>query len=337
MRAVVLVGGFGTRLRPLTDTIPKPLLPVGHRPMLELVLGNLGRAGIDGAVLSLGFRPDAFLAAFPDGRCAGIGLDYAIEPEPLDTAGAIAFAARHAGIEERFVVVNGDVLTDLDVGSLIRTHSARQAWATIHLTPVDDPSAFGVADVAPDGRVRRFVEKPPRDEAPSNLVNAGTYVLEPEVLDLVPSGQRVSVERETFPLLVTEGTLYAVATEDYWLDTGRPELYRQANLDLVSGARSWIRAEAIAPTAEIDAGARVECSVIGRGARVDGGATIVRSVVLDGVVVGRSAEVVDSVLGPESKIGEGARTTRVVLGAGAVVVPGERLVDARRPEPPDTA
>jgi mannose-1-phosphate guanylyltransferase len=335
VRAVVLVGGFGTRLRPLTDSIPKPLLPVGHRPMLELVLGNLARAGIDGAVLSLGFRPDAFLAAFPDGQCAGIGLDYAIEPEPLDTAGAIAFAARHAGIEERFAVVNGDVLTDLDLGDLMRMHEAQRARATIHLTPVDDPSAFGVADVAPDGRVRRFVEKPPRDEAPSNLVNAGTYVFEPDVLDLVPPGRRVSVERETFPLLVAEGTLFAVATDDYWLDTGRPELYRRANLDIVSGARSWVRAAAVSPAAEIDAGAHVECSVIGSGARVDHGATVVGSVVLDGVVIGRSAEVVDSILGPESKVAEGAGVVRVVLGAGAAVGSGERLVDARRPEPTD--
>jgi mannose-1-phosphate guanylyltransferase len=333
VRAVVLVGGLGTRLRPLTDTIPKPLLPVGHRPMLELVLGNLARAGLDEAVLSLGFRPDAFSTAFPDGRCAGLRLVYAVEPEPLDTAGAIAFAARHAGIEERFVVVNGDVLTDLDVGDLVRTHERRRARATIHLTPVDDPSAFGVAEVAADGQVRRFVEKPARDEAPSNLVNAGTYVFDPEVLDLVPVGRPVSVERETFPILVEDGTLYAVATDDYWLDTGRPELYRQANLDIVAGARSWIRAEAIAPGAEISAGAHVVRSVIGSGARVDEGAAIAGSVVLDGAVVGRSAEVVDSVLGPESKVGEGAAAFGVVLGAGAVIAPGERLADARRPEP----
>jgi mannose-1-phosphate guanylyltransferase len=167
------------------------------------------------------------------------------------------------------------------------------------------------------------------------LVNAGTYVFEPDVLDLVPPGRRVSVERETFPLLVAEGTLYAVATEDYWLDTGRPDLYRRANLDIVSGARSWVRAAAVSPAAEIDAGAHVECSVIGSGARVDHGATVVGSVVLDGVVIGRSAEVVDSILGPESKVAEGAGVVRVVLGAGAAVGSGERLVDARRPEPTD--
>jgi mannose-1-phosphate guanylyltransferase len=333
VRAVVLVGGFGTRLRPLTDTIPKPLLPVGHRAILELVLCNLARAGLDEAVLSLGFRPDAFTRAFPDGACAGVRLTYAVEPEPLDTAGAIAFAARQAGIDERFLVVNGDVLTDLDVRQLVRTHEQRQAQATIHLTPVDDPSAFGVAEVAADGRVLRFVEKPPRDDAPSNLVNAGTYLFEPDVLDLILPGGPVSVERETFPRLVEDGTLYAVATEDYWTDTGRPDLYLRANIDMVSGARASIRADAIAPGAHVAVNARLDGSVIATRARVGDDASVSGSVVLDGAAVGCRAEIVESILGPRSEVGEGALVSGSVLGAGAVVAAGERLVDARRPQP----
>jgi mannose-1-phosphate guanylyltransferase len=333
VRAVVLVGGFGTRLRPLTDTIPKPLLPVGHRAILELVLCNLARAGLDEAVLSLGFRPDAFTRAFPDGSCAGVRLTYAVEPEPLDTAGAIAFAARHAGIDERFLVVNGDVLTDLDVRQLVETHERCEARATVHLTPVDDPSAFGVAEVAADGSVLRFVEKPPRDAAPSNLVNAGTYVFEPDVLDLIPPGGPVSVERKTFPRLVEDGTLYAVATEDYWTDTGRPDLYLRANIDMVSGARASIRADALAPDAEVAANARLHDSVIATRARVGDDASVSGSVVLDGAVVGRRTEILDSIVGPGAEVGEGALVSGSVLGAGAAVAAGEQLLDTRRPQP----
>ncbi|HWC67513.1 MAG TPA: NDP-sugar synthase [Acidimicrobiales bacterium] len=333
MRAVVLVGGFGTRLRPLTDTIPKPLLPVGHRAILELVLCNLARAGLDAAVLSLGFRSDAFARAFPDGSCAGVRLAYAVEPEPLDTAGAIAFAARQAGIDERFVVVNGDVLTDLDVRQLVRTHEQHGARATIHLTPVDDPSAFGVAEVAADGRVLRFVEKPPRDSAPSNLVNAGTYLFEPDVLDLIPAGGPISVERETFPRLVRDGTLYAVATDDYWTDTGRPELYLRANIDMISGARAWMRSDAVASGAIVAASARLERSVVASGVQIDDDASVSGSVVLDGTTVRRGAEIVDSILGPGCAVGEGALVSGSVLGAGATVAAGDQLRDARRPQP----
>src|SRR5256885_799585 len=151
LRAVVLVGGEGTRLRPLTWTTPKQMLPVAEVPMIERVLAHLADHGVDEAVLSLGYRPDAFITAFPDGRCAGVKLTYAVEPEPLDTAGAIRFAAHHAGIAERFLAVNGDVLTDVDIGALVAFHHARGAEATIHLTRVDDPSRFGVVPTADDG------------------------------------------------------------------------------------------------------------------------------------------------------------------------------------------
>jgi mannose-1-phosphate guanylyltransferase len=203
MRAVVLVGGFGTRLRPLTEAIPKPLLPVGQRPIIEHVVRTLATGDIDDVVLALGFRPNAFTDAYPDGRCAGIPLHYAVEPEPLDTAGAIAFAARAAGIDETFVVVNGDVLSDLDVSHLVRFHGECGAEATIHLTPVPDPSAFGVVEPDEDGRVIRFVEKPPPGTAPTNLISAGTYVFEPSMIDRVPLGARVSVERVVFPDVVS--------------------------------------------------------------------------------------------------------------------------------------
>ena len=182
MRAVVLVGGFGTRLRPLTLTTPKQMLPLGHRPMIEWVVGHLGKHGVDEAVLSLGYLPDAFIDAFPHEMCDGVRLRYAVEPEPLDTAGAIKFAARVGGIDDTFIVVNGDVLTDLDLDALVQFHRDSGAEATIHLTPVEDPSMFGVVPTDDQGRVIESIEKPPRDAAPTNRINVGTYVLEPSAL-----------------------------------------------------------------------------------------------------------------------------------------------------------
>ena len=194
MHAVVLVGGFGTRLRPLTNTVPKSMLPIAHVPLIVRHIGQLERGGVDHVTLALGFLPEPFVDAFPDGRCGGVTLDYAIEPEPLDTAGAIRFAADHAGIDETFVVTNGDVLTDLSIADLVATHRAADAEATIHLIGVDDPSAFGVVEREPSGRIVRFVEKPAPGTEPSNLINAGTYVLEPSVLARIPLG-RARVDR----------------------------------------------------------------------------------------------------------------------------------------------
>ena len=199
MHAVVLVGGFGTRLRPLTNTVPKSMLPIAHVPLIVRHIGQLERGGVDAVTLALGFLPEPFVEAFPDGRCGGVELGYAIEPEPLDTAGAIRFAADHAGIDETFVVTNGDVLTDLSVADLVASHRAADAEATIHLIGVDDPSAFGVVEREPSGRIVRFVEKPAAGTEPSNLINAGTYVLEPSVLARIPTGRRASIERDDVP------------------------------------------------------------------------------------------------------------------------------------------
>lgn len=184
--AIVLVGGFGTRLRPLTNATPKQMLPIVNRPMIEHVLEHLAWHGITDAVLSLGFQPDTFRDAYPDGLCGSTSLHYAIEPEPLDTAGAIRFAAHAAGIDERVVVLNGDVLTDLDVTTLIERHETAGAEASIALHKVADPSAFGVVPTDQDGRVEAFVEKPPPGKAPTDLINAGTYVLEPSVFTAHP-------------------------------------------------------------------------------------------------------------------------------------------------------
>lgn len=331
MRAVVLVGGFGTRLRPLTATIPKPMLPVGHVPILERLVANLARGGVDEVTLALGFKPEPFLEAFPDGRCAGVSLRYAVEPEPLDTAGAIRFAADESGIDDTFVVANGDVLTDLDVAALVAFHRDRAAEATVHLIAVADPSAFGVVALDARGCVERFVEKPAPGTEPSNLANGGTYVLEASVLERISRGVPISVERVTFPAIAAEGRLFAMATDDYWVDTGRPETYLQANVDMVRGRRRGTRCPAIARGARVAADAVVEDSLIAAGVEVAQGARVVRSVLLPGSSVEPGAVVTDSVV--MSRVGAGAHVVGSVLGMHGDVVPGEHLDGVRRPDP----
>ncbi|MEO8693450.1 MAG: NDP-sugar synthase [Acidimicrobiales bacterium] len=331
MKAIVLVGGFGTRLRPLTLSTPKQMLPVVNRPMIERVVESLAAGGVTDAVLSLGYRPDAFIDCYPSGVCAGVRLHYAVEPEPLDTAGAIRFAARHAALDETFVVLNGDVLTDLDLGALIASHHDRRAEATIALTPVEDPSRYGVVPTDDNGLVRGFIEKPPRDQAPTNWINAGTYVLEPSVIDRIPGGRKVSIERETFPALVADRTLYAVKSDVYWVDAGTPATYLEVNLDLLDGKRGEPESgidgrTSIAPTAKILR------SVIGSGTTIGADAEIVDSVIMSGGRISPRAVVRDSIIGVGVSVGAGASMTALcVIGDGQTVEPGASLEGARLP------
>lgn len=329
MLAVVLVGGFGTRLRPLTLDVPKPMLPIGHRPMIVRLIDRLGRGGVTEVVLALGFRPEPFMVAFPDGRCGDVAVSYAVEPEPLDTAGAIRFAADEAGIDETFVVANGDVMTDLDVGELVRAHRNFGAEATLHLIGVDDPSAFGVVDLAADGRVHNFVEKPEPGTEPSNLINAGTYVFEPSVLDRIPRGVRVSVERDTFARVVADGGLFGVATDDYWIDAGRPDLYRAANLDLLDGGRRHDHCEPIASSAAVSPTATIDHSIVGESVTVADGARVIDSVLLPGAIVGAHATVERSLV--MGRVGAGASVADCMIGAVGVVGDGETLVGGAVP------
>lgn len=319
MLAVVLVGGFGTRMRPLTYEVPKPMLPIVHRPMIVRLIERLGEAGVTDVVLALGFRPEPFASAFPDDRLGDVRVHYAVEPEPLDTAGAIAFAARSFGVDSTFVVANGDIITDLDVSELLAAHRALGCDATIHLTPVEDPSAFGVVEANEDGVVQRFVEKPAPGETDSNLINAGTYVFEPEVLDLIAPDERISVERDTFPKLVAAQRLGAFATHDYWIDAGRPELFLQANLDLISGARKTTEV-GVAPEAHVDRTASVTNSVIDSDASVGAGAFILDSVLLAGAVVADGARVNRSIVA--GNVGAEASLVDCVVGSGHHVVAG---------------
>ena len=363
MKAVVLVGGEGTRLRPLTFTTPKPLLPIANEPHLERQLEWLASHGVHEVVLSMGYLPDAFNRHFRRDRFGHdvfgeVVLRYAVEDEPLGTAGAIRFAAD--GITERFIVCNGDVLTDLDLGAMVRFHDAHGAVATISLTQVEDPSAFGVVPTNEDGSVIAFVEKPAPGRAPSNWINAGTYVMEPAFLDRIPPRLNVSVERETFPrMLARPGLLFGYRSDAYWLDIGTPEKYLQAHEDLLDGrlGKSPARgARQVAPgiwvqgNGTIDAGASMEAPVlVGDGARIESGARVRRSVVganavvesgaeLDGAVLHagvralRGSSVRNSVVGCDAVLSpEVALGADTVVGAGVTVMSGTRISGGRVP------
>jgi mannose-1-phosphate guanylyltransferase len=312
------------------------MLPVVNRPMIEWSIAHLAAHGVDDVVLSLGFGADAFVKAYPDGVCAGVPLHYAVEDVPLDTAGAVRFAALDAGVDERFLVVNSDVISDMDLSALIKFHEARNARATIALHEVDDPSRFGVVPTDNIGRVTAFVEKPPAEEAPTNRINAGMYVLEPEVLDWIDSGRPVSIERETFPALIRDGGLFAQDDGGaYWLDTGTPEAFLRAQLDIIDGC---YRGEGAADAVPIDAcaviaeTAIVVRSVIGAKAIVDAHAEVSGSIVMAGAHVGPNARVRDSIIGPAADVGDGASVEDIsILGENVSIAAGDTVRAARLP------
>jgi mannose-1-phosphate guanylyltransferase len=320
LKSIILVGGEGTRLRPLTYQTPKQMLPLVGVPMIECVFEELASHGVTDAVLSLGYLPDRFIEAYPDSVIAGVNVTYAVESEPLDTAGAIRFAAEQAGLDETFLVVNGDVLTNLDVTKFLAFHRTQGGEATIALHQVEDPSRFGVVPTTPQGRVIAFVEKPPRDEAPTNLINAGTYIFEPSVLDRIAPTGRVSIERDTFPALAAAGVLYAMPDNAYWLDTGLPQTYLQANFDILNGRDVRHSVAKIVNGSWCHRSSRVEKSatlvnaVVDRDCYVGANVLLDSVVLLPGAVIEEGCEVRSSIIGPEAVIGSFSR-----LGATCVV------------------
>jgi mannose-1-phosphate guanylyltransferase len=325
MQAIVLVGGEGTRLRPLTDSVPKPALTLVDRPFLAYMIEWLAAHGVTEVVLACGFLPDVLREALAgeEGR-AGVRIRYATEPEPLGTAGAIRFAADSLGadLDERFLALNGDVLTDLDLGALLRAHEGTGAAATIALHPVEDAAAFGLVRSDEGGEVLEFLEK--TGEPVPGEVNAGMYVLERRVLELIPAGANVSIEREVFPRLVGAG-LRSRLLEGYWVDIGTPERYLQASWDILEG-RVATRVEPSAPgvlvdsAAEVDSAARIgPRAVVGPACRVEAGAEVLDSVLLDGCRVGEGARVAGSILSPGAVAAAGAVVEGAVAAAGEEV------------------
>jgi mannose-1-phosphate guanylyltransferase len=325
MQAIVLVGGEGTRLRPLTENVPKPALTLVDRPFLAYMVEWLAGHGVSEVVLACGFLPDVLREALAgEEERAGTRIRYVVEPEPLGTAGAIRFAADTLGdeLEQRFLALNGDVLTDLDLTALLRAHAEWGAAATIGLHPVEDSAAFGLVETGEGGEVLRFLEK--TGEAAPGEVNAGMYVLERSALDLIPAGENVSIERDVFPRLAGHG-LHGLRLAGYWLDIGTPERYLQASWDILEGRVDTL-VEPTAPGVLVDAGARLDegatigpRAVVGPGCRVAAGAELRGAVLLGGCSVGENARVVDSILSAGAEVPAGA------LVEGAVVAEGERV------------
>jgi mannose-1-phosphate guanylyltransferase len=326
----VLVGGEGTRLRPLTETIPKPLVPLVDRPSLDHVLDHLARHGVREVVLSSSYLESTF-HAFIEARRGDPRITWITEAEPLGTGGAIVNALEHLG-EEPFVALNGDILTDLDLGAMLAFHRERGAVATIALTHVEDARPYGLVPTEPDGRVREFREKP-AERVPGDI-NAGTYILDPAALRGFPRGVRVSIEREIFPRLIAEGLpVYGFVSDAYWLDLGTPEAYLRAHADLLEGR---VAGEPAYPAPYVAEGASVHLRahlgrwvVLGEGVRVGAEAEIDDSVVLAGAVVEEGARVVGSILGPRSRVGAGATVVDSVLAERARVRAGAELRDGR--------
>jgi mannose-1-phosphate guanylyltransferase len=316
VQAIVLVGGEGTRLRPLTATVPKPALTLVDRPFLAYMIEWLAGHGVDEVVLACGFLPDVLREVLGDGERAGARIHYVTEPQPLGTAGAIRFAADAMGesLDDEFLALNGDVLTDLDLTALVDAHRTRGAVATIAVHPVEDSSAYGLIRCGAGGEVLEFAEK--TGERRPGEVNAGIYVLGRSVLDRVPPGENVSIERDVFPRLAEQG-LYGLPLDGYWMDIGTPERYLQASWDILEG-RVKTRVEPgeetviVAPDAEVHPAATI-------GPRV---------VIGPGSTVAASVEVRESVLLERCSLGERASVVGSILSAGVEVSPGARLHDA---------
>ena len=334
MQALILAGGKGTRLRPLTVYTPKPIVPICNRPFLLYQIDTLRRAGIIDITLSLSYQPNKIEHLLGDGSDYGVKLKYTVEPQPMGTAGAYKFAEDL--IREPTVVFNGDILTDLDLKTVIREHNERKATATIVLTPVENPSDYGLVETEPDGRIRRFLEKPKEDEITCNTINAGTYILEPRVLDYVPAGENHSFEYGLFPeLLRREEAFFAhVPPRTYWIDIGTPKRYLQVHHDLLASRVGRIHIKDrrgdfdSATAAEID-----ELSIIGDDCQIKPGAQIINSVLGNGSFVEERARVENSVIWPHTRIGTTAEVRDAVVGRGChigrstVVGPGAVLGD----------
>lgn len=334
MQALILAGGKGTRLRPLTVYTPKPVVPICNRPFLLYQIDTLRRAGITDITLSLSYQPSKIEQLLGDGSDFGVKLKYTVEPQPMGTAGAYKFAEDL--IREPTVVFNGDILTDLDLKAVIREHSERKADATVVLTPVPNPSAYGLVEVESDGRIRRFLEKPKESEITCDTINAGTYILEPDVLDLVPANENYSFEYGLFPdLLKRQKQFYAhIPPRTYWIDIGTPERYLQAHHDLLANRVGRIHIKDrrgtfdAATVSEID-----ELSMISDDCLIKPGAQIVNSVLGPGCFVEERARIENSVLWPHTRVGTAAVVNNAIVGRGcyigrsAMVGPGAALGD----------
>jgi mannose-1-phosphate guanylyltransferase len=317
MQALILAGGKGTRLRPLTVYTPKPVVPICNRPFLLYQIDTLRRAGVTDITLSLSYQPHKIEQQLGDGSDFGVKINYTVEPQPMGTAGAYKFAEDL--IREPTVVFNGDIVTDLDLKAVIREHNERKAAATIVLAPVENPASYGLVETEQDGRVRRFLEKPKADEISCNTINAGTYILDPKILDIVPAGENFSFEYGVFPALLERGeSFYAhIPGAAYWIDIGTPARYLQVHDDILAGRVRGINladrrgVSDLATHSEID-----DLSLIADDCTIKPGAEIINSVLGEGVHVEEKARIENSVIWPHTRVGAGAHVASAIVGRG---------------------
>jgi mannose-1-phosphate guanylyltransferase len=338
VEAVLLVGGKGTRLRPLTVRTPKPMLPTAGVPFLHHVLTRARDAGVEHVVLATSYRPDVFREGIGDGSKLGIRVDYVTEGQPMGTGGGIRNVAGllESGPDDPVVILNGDVLSGHDLGRQLDVHRSAGADVTLHLTEVEDPRAYGCVPTDDDGRVTAFLEKTPHPV--TNRINAGCYVFRRSVIDAIPDDRPVSVERETFPQLVSSGAVVLGHVDvAYWLDVGTPAAFVRGSCDLVRGRVTSPALPGPVGESLLMAGADVAAdavvtggSVVGRDAVVGRGAVVDGSVLLDRAVVGDGATVRASVLGAGAQVGAGTVLDGAVLGDDSSVGAGNELAPGAR-------
>ncbi len=339
MKAIILVGGEGTRLRPLTYSVVKPMVPVLNRPFIEHVILKLAAHGINDIVLAMGYKPDSIFSYFKDGIGPGIKLTYSLEEKPLGTAGAVKNAGGH--VEDTFFVLNGDTFSDIDYTEMLSLHRRNSARATIALSHVDDPTRFGVVETGENGRVRAFIEKPAWDKVTSHWINAGVYILEPSVLDCIPADQFFMFEKGVFPPMLEKGdAVFAYKSKAYWIDMGRPSQYHQLNNDILRGLCSSPLYKvsdiiidqgcAVRPSARISGPAVIggNCTigedtiitgpaVMGRNCRIGAKAMIENSVLWDDINIGMGASIIGSIIAGGAKIDENARLVDLTVNQAA--------------------
>jgi len=348
MQAVILVGGLGTRLRPLTYNTPKAMMPVLDRPFLEYVIRRLAGHGVDDIVLAISHLAPPIESYFGDGARLGVKLSYTSEEMALGTAGGVKNA--EGFIHDAFFALNGDIFTDLDLTAMLDFHRKHKALVTIALTPVDDPTSYGLVETDGDGRITRFLEKPGKDEVTTNMINAGTYILEKEVLDAIPPQTNFSFEHDVFPRLLDQGKpVYAFPYHGYWMDIGTPQKYRQLNLDLLDGKSNQYRpdgASGIAigkgsrldPTAEltpplvigqnctVDKDARlVGPLVVGSASYIGEGALVEDAIIWQRVTIEDVATVKQSIIADDCRLGTGSNVVNAVLADNVSLAPGYKL------------
>ena len=315
MKAAILAGGFGTRMRPLTYTTPKPLLPILNVPMLARIIERLPR-DVEGAVLAVNYLADK-IAEYLEENPTRIPVELVEEREPLGTGGAVKNLEK-ALSGDHFFVLNGDVVASVDLGSMVEFHRRRGGIGTLHLWTVEDPTAYGIAKMDGNDRIVEFKEKPRPEEAFSNLINAGTYLLAPEIFDAIPAGRKVSIEQEVFPKILDRG-LFGYQAGEFWIDAGKPLDYIEAHRLLMNEDRKRYRPKrdgvVVEPPALIPKGA-----AIGRGARVGPNTSLG-----EGVVIGEEAQVINSVLLDRVRVGARARIEYAVVGNGAFIGDGARV------------